>query len=609
MRLILLIIFAFTTPCFAEDEIPSEVIETIQDGPDVIEELVMAPENKSIFLGPMIFSLTFFIEEIAIAAGAYLVAVHRLDGILGFISLHLGIFLSDVMIYFFGVLIARSKWIQSYADVPYYQKKASQYLDHGFWTTIIISRIVPGALIPIFLVLGFTKTNLYKVSFVTFCVTGVYTAVALYFLLYLGLQISDLLDYGVGIALGALFAIYLLRHQIWTFIKVQYHLFRAPQTMLWPADSHKGLPPLEAPRSLNFFEGLPMAVTYTPIVFAYLYYAIKFRSLSAPLTANPGIENSGICGESKSKILSSIPERFSHMVPRFISVKVSDSTSADEILKLRNFPFVAKPDIGYMSRGVELISNKNQLTQYLEKFPKDQVVIFQDYVAFDAEAGIFYARTPNPVVKVALTYFPFVVGDGKRSVGELIKHDPRYAHFEPSFSKSIFGFVPKTNEIFRLKLSGSTQDGSLHTWLRLPADSILEKNIRELSESIPEFWIGRYDVKFESVETLLNGEFKILELNGAAGEDLTAWDVKRGFFYTYKTLFRQLKYLFQIGKANKERGCTSITGAGLLKAFIEQESLLFRLTRAQYKKRKSGSNTFHFKNHSHCKQATDQTSQ
>jgi len=208
----------------------------------------------------------------------------------------------------------------------------------------------------------------------------------------------------------------------------------------------------------------------------------------------------------------------------------------------------------------------------------------------DGEAGIYYACSPsNPSakeVRVVLTYFPFLIGDGNRSIKQLLQGDSRFAYYSESFDFENEDYVPVAQEIVRLKISGSTHDGSIHQNLSLPPKCPLISVISEISESVPEFWIGRYDVKFSDLDSLINGKFKIIELNGAAGEDLTAWDPRNNIFQTYKILYRQFRKIFEIGHENQKRGLKGVSGSNLLKAYIEQESLLVRLASAKIKRLK-----------------------
>lgn len=581
------------------EEIHPEVLEALHEAPEVVEELVLAPSPKgsasSVSFVALVFGLTFLIEEVAISASAYFIGTERLSSVAGFLPLFIGIFLSDIALYVAGAWIARSRWLRGYVDVPSYQRQVGRHLDRGMWMTILISRLAPGMLIPIFLMLGFSRANFKLVAFVTFCITGIYSAVALYGLLYMGLQISDLLGAEALAALALLAVFYIFRNEIRRSVRTWLRRRRLPSPPPWPPAPLRGLPDLQVPRARTFFESLPSGLSYAPIVLGYFWNALCFRSLSAPLAANPGIENAGICGESKSRILQAFPPRFAEHLPRFIAFTVPEDLASLDVLNLvaqaeLAFPIVAKPDIGYMSRGVELIADADALTEYLERFPQNQTVILQAYVPWPAEAGVFYARPPSrerAVVRVAMTYFPFVIGDGRRTTRELVECDPRFAPHLEDFAGEALDFVPGAGQVTRLKLSGSTRDGSIHTEFTLPADAPLIARIDEICRALPEFWIGRFDVKFESVAELLAGRFQILELNGASGEDLTAWDPARGAAHAYRTLFRQMRWIFEIGLANRRRGVTAISGGALLKAYIEQESLLFRLLERTRERRRA----------------------
>ena len=240
-----------------------------------------------------------------------------------------------------------------------------------------------------------------------------------------------------------------------------------------------------------------------------------------------------------------------------------------------HFPLIAKPDVGYMSRGVELLGTADEPCQYLRTFPEGQCVILQEFIHEDAEAGVYYRSSPEAPddyeVRVALTYFPFVTGDGVRTVLQLLRADSRFGYFENVFRlDGCEDRILNAGEIFRLKISGSTRDGTIHIHLPVDARSRLAETIHAISRSLPEFWIGRYDVKFKDVEALLKGEFKILELNGAGGEDLTAWDPNKPLVSATAFLFRQMRALFHIGAVNKARGLKPFTGFDVIKAFLAQ---------------------------------------
>src|SRR5207249_4459366 len=64
----------------------------------------------------------------------------------------------------------------------------------------------------------------------------------------------------------------------------------------------------------------------------------------------------------------------------------------------------------------------------------------------------------------------------------------------------------------------------------------------EISQKLPGFYIGRYDIRYRSDDELRAGkEFQIIELNGAASEATNIYDEGNSLWSAYNTLYRQWK--------------------------------------------------------------------
>jgi hypothetical protein len=93
------------------------------------------------------------------------------------------------------------------------------------------------------------------------------------------------------------------------------------------------------------------------------------------------------------------------------------------------------------------------------------------------------------------------------------------------------------------------RDGS---YLETPA---LRRSIDKISQRIPGFFIGRYDIRFTDDSELRAGRgFKILELNGSSAEATSIYDQGNSLWSAYRTLYRQWELVFAIGRANRDRG-------------------------------------------------------
>src|SRR5262249_24572535 len=90
------------------------------------------------------------------------------------------------------------------------------------------------------------------------------------------------------------------------------------------------------------------------------------------------------------------------------------------------------------------------------------------------------------------------------------------------------------------------------THLSTPA---LLKRIDEISQKVPGFYIGRFDIRYANESDLREGNnFQIIELNGAASEATSIYDERNSLLSAYRQLFQQWDLVFAIGAANRQRG-------------------------------------------------------
>ncbi|MFT3956479.1 MAG: ATP-grasp domain-containing protein [Piscinibacter sp.] len=361
---------------------------------------------------------------------------------------------------------------------------------------------------------------------------------------------------------------------------------------------HQGMPPLEqggAP--LSFFEFWPMWAFYPPVALYAAWLMVRHRGVLLPTVANPSFPAGGLVGESKSQILAMARHHAAEVVADFIAVDrpamteqaVQGSTVDDEVeealQRLRcaglSLPVVAKPDLGCRGVGVKLIRTVAQLRGYLDAFPRGARLILQRFVDFEGEAGVFYVRQPGQergrIVSITLKYFPHVVGDGQRSLRELILADPRagrlphlYLHRHAQRLDS----VPRAGEAVRLAFAGSHSRGAIFrdgSHLVTPA---MEARFDAIARALPEFWFGRFDVRFaDFAQVRAGGDFTIVEVNGAGAESTHIWDRRTPLWVAWRDLMRQYRWLFEIGAANRARGHRSMSIADFLRAWRREKAL------------------------------------
>ena len=79
--------------------------------------------------------------------------------------------------------------------------------------------------------------------------------------------------------------------------------------------------------------------------------------------------------------------------------------------------------------------------------------------------------------------------------------------------------------------------------------------IDRLARSMPDFYFGRIDVRFNSIASLRRGTgFQVIEINGAGSEATHIWDPRTKLLDAWRTQFFHYGSAFRIGAANRRRG-------------------------------------------------------
>ena len=228
------------------------------------------------------------------------------------------------------------------------------------------------------------------------------------------------------------------------------------------------------------------------------------------------------------------------------------------------------------------IASRAALVEYLAGFPEGEKVVLQTYCPYEGEAGIFYARRPSEsagrVIGLALRYFPEVIGDGRSTVAELIARDRRLQRLGSDGLHRLeqpLDFIPAVAQKLRLATIGSTRVGGLY---RDGGDLITPQlcaAMDAIARDMKEFYFGRFDVRYESVELLRRGNgIVIMEVNCAGSEAIEAWDPALSLTGAFRTIFRKQSLLFKIGADNRRRGFRPIALGRLAKLYLRQQCLI-----------------------------------
>ena len=334
----------------------------------------------------------------------------------------------------------------------------------------------------------------------------------------------------------------------------------------------EGMPALDlSGRAYSFFEFWPSWLMYIPVALLWLLLALRYRSLSLPLIANPSVPLSGMVGVPKSAILKLAGERANKSILPWIVFEIGSDSAATQRERAEAamagaglaFPVVGKPDIGCRGAGVKLLSDSAALESCLEQFPAGAPVMLQRLGDWEPEAGVFYVRDPaneqGRITSLTLKYTPYVVGDGVHTLAELVAADPRAGglpHLYEERHAANWNRVIPAGSPFRLVFSASHCRGAVFRNGGQLITAELTQALDRIFDDIPDFYYGRLDIKFRDVESLRAGrDLQIIEINGASSESIHIWDRQTGFPSAVKTLLQQYRTLFTLGCAHRKRGC------------------------------------------------------
>ncbi|MGA3398691.1 MAG: D-alanine--D-alanine ligase [Acetobacteraceae bacterium] len=328
--------------------------------------------------------------------------------------------------------------------------------------------------------------------------------------------------------------------------------------------------PPRPPPVVSFFEFWPGWLFYAPVVAHWIMLGLRYGDLSLPTAANPAIDVGGLCGESKREILDQVAGAERDVLARYTSIVThSSDPSADIDAAERamaqarlDYPLVVKPDIGCNGTGVRLVDDRAALSRYLSAYPRGACVLLQEFIREDGEAGLFYIRHPDEpcgrITSITLKFPPFVTGDGRSTLRQLILADPRAGRLAHLYLPRLAhrqDEVPRQGELVRLVFVGNHCKGSLFRNGSLLATEALTDRIERLTRALPDFYFGRIDVRFGSVQALARGEgLRVIEINGVGSEATHVWDPATSLLEAWRAQFFHYGAAFRIAAVNRARG-------------------------------------------------------
>lgn len=543
-----------------------------------------------------------FLQGLVIAAGSWvfedctsiccvmLAAARNIHWQTVLVALTIGISSGDFALYLTGRFasqqIFKRKWLNRKRLLS-----AEQYFSTHMVKAIFTARFLPGMRSVTFVAAGLLGAPIWR--FLAFVVLASFTQTVVYLVLAMTLG-TAMLPYlqntglRVAVVVGVLATVVILNLTI-----ARHHRVK----------EEAGVPDIEMPPEretpTTFFEFWPIWVFYFPVAFYIIYLAIRFRGLRVTLASNPCMYASGLVRESKKEIYALFPpEVFDRWVGQVaLSPPISPCQEAEDRLvparqalaaKGVNYPLVAKPDIGQRGVGVKRIGTEEELLDYFRHFPKDQTVILQTLITRPHEAGVLVARKPGEargqVVSLGLKEFPTITGNGVHTVQQLILADTRCRKLARVYfakQNQLLNQVLPVGETLQLNFAGNHAQGTIFLNGNDAITPAMSAVFSEIASSLGEFYYGRFDVRYDSLEQLQQGEaFTIIEVNGAGSEPIHMWDGRMKLRMAYQAVLWQHRHLYEVGAINVRRGFKTLSPWQLMRDYLYVSRLVKRYPHA-----------------------------
>jgi len=513
------------------------------------------------------FFATFILEDVAAVGAGLLLATGQISWPAAFLACFLGIWMGDAGLY------ALARWAgRGWFERSSLRKFSGKVAESEQWFTergtliLIFSRLVPGARLPTYLAAGFLRVPLPRFLLITGLASCFWTILVLWLAQTFGERLTGWLGeykHGgfvlVAVAIGVFVLLQLMRRAVakLDMRRVRARIARWQQWEFWPA-----------------------WVFYPPVAIYCCWLAIKYRGVTLPTAANPGIFSGGMVGESKYAML----KQLFTTNPEFTAEArlVEGATVAERMCSLGEWfttPFILKPDLGQRGVGIKLIRNREQAENYLNQ--TSAPLIAQRYIAGPYEIGVFYYRFPHEarghIFAITEKIFPKLFGDGQSTVAELIQRDPRAAIIADTYLRRFAlrcdEVLPMGEELKLVEAGNHAQGCIFRDGMRLCTPD-LEVRIDAISQKLDGFFIGRYDIRYSMEDDLRVGNnFQIIELNGAASEATSIYDARNSVWTAYRTLFKQWDLVFAIGSANRARGAATTRITDVIRGLRQYHNL------------------------------------
>jgi pimeloyl-ACP methyl ester carboxylesterase len=327
----------------------------------------------------------------------------------------------------------------------------------------------------------------------------------------------------------------------------------------------------------------PSWISYLLLAPTFVTQTLRYRHPVVFTATNPGIAGAGgFIGERKSTIASALAKAGAPLLPTALVRMHSDPqrrvARIEKLLATRpelgGYPVVLKPDRGERGRAVRVCRNVEDVREQVARVPAD--LVLQRFDPSPHEVGLFWVRLRRPgegdehgregeIFAVTRKIFPTIVGDGRRTLRQLVLDDDRFRVQEPVFARR-FGRaidrVPPAGERVRMGLAGNHAQGCrFEDGAHLITDELTDA-IDRICRTFPGadgglggLDIGRFDIRYSDEAELMAGRgFSVIELNGSSAEATNVYDPTRTWWWAIEVMSQQWAHAYRLGAMRRAMG-------------------------------------------------------
>jgi len=255
--------------------------------------------------------------------------------------------------------------------------------------------------------------------------------------------------------------------------------------------------------------------------------------------------------------------------------KTEKTAFIKEFADQHGYPLLLKSNVGCVGKGIIKLHKNADIEAALPTLVGDYIL--QKFTPFNTEYGVFYARhhyQPR-ITGINRKHFPTITGNGRDSLSQLAREHYRYNdHWDAFLQYHDTARVPAAGEHIQLSFIGSHTLGCKFTDESHLITAALEDAVADVFKSQPGYNFGRVDIKADSPEAFLRGEFVVIEVNGVASLPTHMFDPKYSLVEAYKIFLKHANLLATIAAEHRSKPMDFLPLGELLKQIKAGHSTL-----------------------------------